>query len=420
MSNELNELLTKAKDLLKDEVTKISYETWIKDLELQSMDNNTIVLVAHTQFQKDSIMSRYYELFKNTFKYLTNKEWDITVILNEDNEDEQESSISQVGQYTQTLNSNLNPKYTFESFVVGNNNRFAHAAALAVAEAPATSYNPLFLYGGVGLGKTHLMHAIANEILVHNKNTSILYVTSEKFTNQLINAITRKYGISENQLVISKVGSSHNGGGTWMHRLIVVDFCQWLDIDLKLWCTEKLDELMRYGMTATQPTLEQMIDNPDLVIHLATQLKQEREERAKLEAQTEQQQATIKIQTEEIKQAAPKVNYYDNHLQSVNTLTSTQVAKQIGMDAEKLHRKMKEIGILYKQSGQWLLYSPFSTWGIHATRTQTYTRSDGSTGTSVYTVWTTKGVRFIIALYENEWNVKKAIKQIKSEVNPAA
>ena len=186
---ELDEFLEKTKELFKGEVTKISYETWIKDLELQSMDNNTIVLVAHTQFQKDSIMSRYYELFKNTFKYLTNKEWDITVILNEDNEEEQESSISQVGQYTQTLNSNLNPKYTFESFVVGNNNRFAHAAALAVAEAPATSYNPLFLYGGVGLGKTHLMHAIANEILVHNKNTSILYVTSEKFTNQLINAI---------------------------------------------------------------------------------------------------------------------------------------------------------------------------------------------------------------------------------------
>ena len=190
---ELDEFLEKTKELLKGEVTKISYETWIKDLELQSMDNNTIVLVAHTQFQKDSIMSRYYELFKNTFKYLTNKEWDITVILNEDNEDEQESSISQVGQYTQTLNSNLNPKYTFESFVVGNNNRFAHAAALAVAEAPATSYNPLFLYGGVGLGKTHLMHAIANEILVHNKNTSILYVTSEKFTNQLINGIQEEF-----------------------------------------------------------------------------------------------------------------------------------------------------------------------------------------------------------------------------------
>lgn len=186
---ELDEFLEKTKELLKGEVTKISYETWIKDLELQSMENNTIVLIAHTQFQKDSIMSRYYDLFKNTFKYLTNKEWEITVVLNEDGEGGEQSSSAQPEHYTQNLNSNLNPKYTFESFVVGNNNRFAHAAALAVVEAPATSYNPLFLYGGVGLGKTHLMHAIANEILVHNKNTSILYVTSEKFTNQLINAI---------------------------------------------------------------------------------------------------------------------------------------------------------------------------------------------------------------------------------------
>lgn len=166
-------------------------------------------------------------------------------------------------------------------------------------------------------------------------------------------------------------------------------------------------------------------DTPEEIMARALTIAQatlsKREERLKqLEAQTEQQQATIKIQTEEIKKSAPKVNYYDNHLQSVNTLTSTQVAKQIGMDAEKLHRKMKEIGILYKQSGQWILHAPYSTWGLHSTRTQTYTRSEGSTGTSVYTVWTTKGVRFIIALYENEWNVKKAIKQIKSEVNPAA
>ena len=186
---ELDEFLEKTKELLKGEVTKISYETWIKDLELQSMENNTIVLIAHTQFQKDSIMSRYYDLFKNTFKYLTNKEWEITVVLNEDGEGGEQSSSAQPEHYTQNLNSNLNPKYTFESFVVGNNNRFAHAAALAVGNEPGNSYNPLFIYGNSGLGKTHLMHAIANEILVHNKNTSILYVTSEKFTNQLINAI---------------------------------------------------------------------------------------------------------------------------------------------------------------------------------------------------------------------------------------
>jgi phage antirepressor YoqD-like protein len=153
---------------------------------------------------------------------------------------------------------------------------------------------------------------------------------------------------------------------------------------------------------------------------LALMVLQSEEEKERLALEVQQQQITIELQEKEIKQAAPKINYYDNHLQSVNTLTSTQVAKQIGMDAEKLHKKLKQVGIIYKQSGQWLLHAPYSTWGLHSTRTQTYTRSDGSTGTSIYTVWTIKGVRFIIALYENEWDVKKAIKQIKSEVNPAA
>lgn len=166
-------------------------------------------------------------------------------------------------------------------------------------------------------------------------------------------------------------------------------------------------------------------DTPEEIMARALTIAQttlaKREERLKqLEAQAEQQQVTIEIQTEEIKKTAPKVSYYDNHLQSVNTQTSTQAAKQIGMDAEKLHKKLKEIGIIYRQIGQWILHAPYSTWGMHSTRTQTYTRSDGSTGTSVYTVWTTKGVRFIIALYENDWNVKKAIKQIKGELNPAA
>lgn len=153
---------------------------------------------------------------------------------------------------------------------------------------------------------------------------------------------------------------------------------------------------------------------------LALMVLQSEEEKERLALEVQQKQITIELQEKEIKKSAPKVSYYDNHLQSVNTLTSTQVAKQIGMDAEKLHRKMKEIGILYKQSGQWLLYSPFSTWGLHATRTQTYTRNDGSIGTSVYTVWTTKGIRFIHALNECGWNVKKAIKQIKGEFEPAA
>lgn len=166
-------------------------------------------------------------------------------------------------------------------------------------------------------------------------------------------------------------------------------------------------------------------DTPEEIMARALTIAQatlaKREERLKqLEVETEQQQATIELQEKEIKQAAPKVSYYDTHLQSVNTLTSTQVAKQIGMVAEKLHKKLNEAGIIFYQSGQWLLYSPYSSWKLHDTRTNTFTRSDGSTGTNSYTVWTEKGRRFIIALYENGWNVKKAIKQIKGELNTAA
>ena len=187
---ELNELLTKAKELLKNEVTKISYETWIRDLDIESADNGNIVLIANNAFQKESILSRYHDLFKNTFNYITNKNCEITVVLKDDISEEEIEVAKQLSTNQASYpNTTLNPKYTFDTFVVGNSNRFAHAAALAVAEAPATAYNPLFIYGGVGLGKTHLMQAIANEILLNNRNANILYVTSEKFTNQLINAI---------------------------------------------------------------------------------------------------------------------------------------------------------------------------------------------------------------------------------------
>ena len=193
MQNELNDLLTKAKELLKEETTKISYETWIKVLEIQSEDNGHIVLLTSTDFQKNVVSSKYLDLLTNTFNYLTNKDCTVSIVSREEleaasnNADLRDAtSIEAPINYVTT---NLNPKYTFSTFVVGNNNRFAHAAALAVAEAPASSYNPLFIYGGVGLGKTHLMHAIGNEILRNNKNSKILYVTSEAFTNELINAI---------------------------------------------------------------------------------------------------------------------------------------------------------------------------------------------------------------------------------------
>lgn len=188
------------------------------------------------------------------------------------------------------------------------------------------------------------------------------------------------------------------------------------------WVTSEVLPAIRktggYIATKSDDTPEEIMARA-LTIAQATLAK--REERLKqLEAETEQQQVTIEIQTEEIKKAAPKVNYYDNHLQSVNALTATQIAKEIGMSAEKLNSKLKELGIQFKQSGQWLLKSPYDKWGMHETRTNIFTSERGNTHTNTYTVWTQKGRRFIIALYENDWDVKKAIKQIKGELNPAA
>ena len=186
MKRDKEEILNNAKMLLKDEMSNISFITWINPLEVESWTDDEIVFKATTQFQKDVIEKKYHDLIFNTFKYLTNKEYKIKASFVEESEEGMDLS-------TPTRNSSnsigLNPNYTFDTYVVGSNNRFAQAAALAVAEAPGTSYNPLFLYGGVGLGKTHLMHAIGNEILQNNTDKRVLYVTSEKFTKEFINCI---------------------------------------------------------------------------------------------------------------------------------------------------------------------------------------------------------------------------------------
>ena len=181
------DLLTKAKTLLQGEVTSISYNTWIKNLEIDSISNNKIVLIAQSKMQKDAIEARFFDLILNTFNYITNTSCELSVI--EKTEEINEPIKSDFSNSESYSNSCLNPKYTFDNFVVGNNNKFAHAAALAVAGAPAITYNPLFIYGGVGLGKTHLMQAIGNKIVQDNPQSKILYVTSEKFINELVNSI---------------------------------------------------------------------------------------------------------------------------------------------------------------------------------------------------------------------------------------
>ena len=186
-------LVAKIKELLKPEETKISYDTWILPLGIRSIDGDNIVFTTISEFQKDFIENKYRSLIFNTLRYITNKDWTFSVIDLSKEEQNDEIVIKDNSNVNtaevETNKSTLNPKYTFETFVVGNSNRFAHAAALAVGNQPGKAYNPLFLYGGVGLGKTHLMHAIGNRILENNRNMNVLYVTSEKFTNQLVNAI---------------------------------------------------------------------------------------------------------------------------------------------------------------------------------------------------------------------------------------
>ncbi len=193
MTIDKDELLSKLKELLKDELSTISYETWILPLGIESIKDDHIVFTVTSDFQRDFIENKFKSLIFNTLRYITNKEWTYSVVeISEETKEgniisDKKSNISD--SELENNHQTLNPKYTFETFVVGNNNRFAHAAALAVGNEPGKSYNPLFLYGGVGLGKTHLMHAIGNRILENNPKSNILYVTSEKFTNQLINAI---------------------------------------------------------------------------------------------------------------------------------------------------------------------------------------------------------------------------------------
>lgn len=188
----------------------------------------------------------------------------------------------------------------------------------------------------------------------------------------------------------------------------------------KNWVTREVLPAIRktggYIATRAEDTPEEIMAK---ALAIAKDTLERREQRIRqLEADNSTKQATIESQTAELTKAAPKVRYYDETLQSVNTLTTTQVAKSLGMDAQKLNKKLKEHNIIYRQSGQWLLYTPYCNWGLHSTRTQTYTRTDGSTGASVYTVWTQRGRLFIAALMENEWKVKKAIDAINGRSKP--
>lgn len=193
MSSNLDNIWKNVLNIIKVELTEVSYNTWLKTITPISMSNNKIVLGAPNDFTKGILEGRYLNLIKNAIKKVTNEDYEIVFIIpGEDHSTVTDNIKPREYADEEFSKPNLNPKYTFDTFVIGNSNRFAHAASLAVAEAPAQTYNPLFLYGGVGLGKTHLMHAIGHYILSQSPDTKVVYVSSEKFTNELINSI-REY-----------------------------------------------------------------------------------------------------------------------------------------------------------------------------------------------------------------------------------
>jgi chromosomal replication initiator protein len=191
-----SEMWSRVKELLKSELNEQAYTTWIGPTSIAASSDDVVTLTVPNKFFQEWLLEHYATLISSAIKTVFGKEMRLEFVFDEAPQNtlrkdikvaltkfEKEATVAKLDGL------GLNPKNTFEGFVVGPGNRFAHAAAVAVSESPAKSYNPLFIYGGVGLGKTHLLHAIGHHIALHHPHLKTLYIASEKFTNQLINAI---------------------------------------------------------------------------------------------------------------------------------------------------------------------------------------------------------------------------------------
>jgi chromosomal replication initiator protein len=184
------ELWQNVLSILEEKVSRPSFETWLNSTKVQAYTSTSLSISTPNKFTKEWLETRYSSMIHRTVFSLIEKNIDIIFI---DESIKEEEQTDQQDPFTHRYNK-YNPNYTFANFVVGQANRFAQAAALAVAEKPAGAYNPLFIYGGVGLGKTHLLHAIGNHINEHNPHLKTLYVSSETFMNEFIDAIREKRG----------------------------------------------------------------------------------------------------------------------------------------------------------------------------------------------------------------------------------
>ncbi|MNI13385.1 Chromosomal replication initiator protein DnaA [compost metagenome] len=205
MEGPTNDLWQQVLSVIQTKLSKPSFDTWLKSTKASVFTDSTVIICAPNNFAREWLESRYTKLISSTIFDYIGKQVEVKFIIETEDQKAQATVtapviippkgpaiVSQEENFTNMMNS----RYTFDTFVIGSGNRFAHAASLAVAEAPAKAYNPLFLYGGVGLGKTHLMHAIGHYVLEHNPDARVLYISSEKFTNEFINAVRDNRGES--------------------------------------------------------------------------------------------------------------------------------------------------------------------------------------------------------------------------------
>ncbi len=187
------EIWNQVLNIIEENTTSISYNTWFKPISIKNIDEN--VKIVYLESDEDFIIKvlkdRYLQLIESGFKTVTGEEYRVVIKNSADyQQPEKEEEVQPFVMDPKLRKQKIfNPRYTFDNFVVGNSNKYAHAASLAVAESPSEAYNPLFIYGGSGLGKTHLMNAIGIYLLEHNENLNVLYVSSEMFTNEFIKAL---------------------------------------------------------------------------------------------------------------------------------------------------------------------------------------------------------------------------------------
>ena len=208
---------------------------------------------------------------------------------------------------------------------------------------------------------------------------------------------------------VIKGGNDKNAQGTWMHEDVALEFARWLSPQFAIWCNDRIKELMKFGITATPQTIDSVLADPDNAIRLLTALKEERKalkaanrQIAVLEDQKKayhsENRRLLKLkdrQDEIMREQAPLVEYAQNVLDSYDTFTSTQIAKELGMSAQALHKLLNDAGVMFKHGSQWFLYAKYQAKGYVKTREHTYQRKDGRTGLFLTTVWTEAGRMFV-------------------------